>query len=652
MKIVKYDNQKDFQAELTKILYDASVAYYNGKTPTMSDREFDIRMEDLMMLEREWGYAYDISPTIRVGASSVTSLTKSGHEQPALSLDKVKYKERKSLEGWLGDKTGVLSWKMDGLTVVATYDNGRLTSAVTRGDGYVGSVITHNAIYFVGLPTVIPFKDHLVVRGECVMRYSEFERVNAEAGGEYENPRNLASATIQLLDSNESRKREIEFYAFELVTPEMDKQTDSLDFIRNLGFGVVEHCTVCADDLAKTIDMWQKQLGSIPYPTDGLVLTYDDQKYARSLGTTGHHPRGSIAMKWTDETQRSVVREIDWSVGKTGVITPVAVFDGVRLGVGSTVTRASLHNVSIMRALECGVGSEVEVYLANMVIPQVAEATPGKITIPDKCPVCNGHTEIVNHNGIETLICTNPSCSAKLIKQLATFASKGGVNIDGLSEAKIEDLISLGYVNRPSDFYKLKDAGLGLLKTADGWGSKSVRNLLSAVEISRHTDLEHFIYALSIPLCGHDLSKKLAKAFDNDAEKFAAFVRNPDHSLEQIDGIGEVKASNIYNWCEQVDIDDFIWLLGEMVFKKHESISDTNITDMVFVITGSVHTFENRDAFKKFVEDRGGKVASSVTSKTNYLVNNDTESMSIKNRKAKELGVEIISEDEFLRRFG
>ena len=659
MKIVKFKKNDSLQSKLTELLHDASVTYYNGGTPVMSDFLFDQTLEELQALERDSGFVYDISPSVMVGAEVVDSLIKSGHEQAALSLDKVKYKNREELESWLGDKMGCLSWKMDGLTVVATYDDGKLVTAVTRGDGYVGSDITHNAIYFHGLPLRISYKGHLVVRGECVMMRDEFNRVNEEAGGAYENPRNLASATIQMLDSRESRKRNIWFFAFELVKPDTDEVNDyemdtmggRLYFLTHLGFNVVNSWMCSRKNILDIIELCKRHVAELPYPTDGLVLTYEDQTYAYSLGNTGHHPRGSIAMKWTDETARTTVRKIEWSVGKTGAITPVAVFDTVRLGLGSNVSRASLHNLSVMG--DIGIGSEVDVYLSNMIIPQIARGTPSTVEVPKSCPVCGGVTEIRNNNGVKTLHCLNPNCTAKQIKRFATFVSKDGMNIDGLSEAKIEDLINLGYVNDFLDFYTMKDAGTKYLENAEGWGKKSVEKLIAAIEKSRDTNLQHFIFAMSIPLCGHDLSKKLAKLLDNNPYKFIGFIRNPDQNwLENIDGIGMIKAASVCNWCEEQDADEIERLVDELRFKQTETVSGKDLTGLTFVITGSVHRFTNRNAFKKYVEDHGGKVAGSVSNKTSYLVNNDTESTSSKNRKAKEFGVEIISEDEFLRKFG
>ena len=659
MNIKRIENETNEQAALSLKLRKASDAYYGG-TAIMSDIEFDKELEKLQQMEQASGFVYDISPSISVGATVVDALEKSEHEHPALSLDKVKYKDREKLTEWLQDKEGVLSWKMDGLTAIATYDYGKLTKVVTRGNGTIGSVITHNAVYFEGLPLTINYKNHLIVRGECTMTNEEFVRVNDEAGGIYENARNLASATIQMLDSNESRKRKIQFTAFKLVTPtDLPTESERFKWLASLGFTVVENEVVTADSILDTIEKWKEKVTTNASPTDGLVLSFNDQVYADSLGDTGHHPRGSIALKWTDETAESTIRSIHWSVGKTGVITPVAVFVSIRLGLGSTVTRASLHNLSIARNMPsdggtavCGVGSKVQVYMANMIIPQIASCTEGELEIPTICPSCGKPVKVIERNGVETLNCINPDCPTKHIKQIATFASKDGMNIEGLSETRIEYLIENGYIHDELDFYRLSDNQelLDRLKCEDGWGEKSVQNLLDSVEKSRDTDLTHFLYSLSIPLLGHDLSKKLTAYFDGDIDNFIAYVKNPV-SLSDEDGIGPVKSQNLEDWCRACNISHLEELIAELHFMKKEKATAA-LSGLTFVITGSVHVYKNRDEFKASVEARGGKVSGSVSGKTNFLVNNDVTSTSGKNKKAKELNIPIISEDDFINRFG
>ncbi|MBP3783847.1 MAG: NAD-dependent DNA ligase LigA [Butyrivibrio sp.] len=701
------------QAVLTQELAEANEAYRNSGITLMSDLEYDKKLEELATLEEKNGFKYDISPTDKVGAEVVSELKKVTHEAPALSLDKVKYKDREDLVMWLKNSddhdNAVISWKNDGLTVVATYDNGKLTQAVTRGDGVVGSDITHNARFFKGLPLEIPFKDHLVVRGEAVMTFAEFEKVNAENDGIYENPRNLASATIQMLDANESKKREIRFIAFELVEPGTDVLIGNIDFnlqyqierfgwLYSLGFNVVENEKVNSTNILNRIEVWKAALSELDYPTDGLVISFDDMEYGMSLGNTGHHFRHSMALKWSDETVETTIRDIEWSVGKTGVITPVAIFDEVRLGLGSNVTRASLHNLSIMRKLGVKIGSKAQVYLANMIIPQIAE-TDGQgedIHYPGTCPICGETTYVSEDNGVRTLHCENRNCAARQIGSLMNTFSKDGLFVKGLGESQIVDLMGAGLVDStPLSFYRLvnkdKDSICqnditflamedGLL-SLDGWGKKKWDNLMDAIDASRGTTLQKFLYSLNIPLLGNDLSKKLSKYWKDDINAFKAFVESftglyeGDYSRDdeayaegvyeaeyrklcEIDGVGAEKAKNIINWVEETTAyrekyEDFIALINELNFPepKAES-SDNSLEGLTFVITGSVHDYKNRDEFKVSVEARGGKVAGSVSAKTSFLVNNDITSTSGKNAKAKELNIPIISEDEFISRFG
>ena len=706
------------QEELTKSLIEASDAYYNGKTVLMSDLEFDKKVEELRQMEKESGVILPGSPTRNVGVEVVTELKKARHEQPALSLDKVKYKDRENLVKWLDSEDAVMMWKLDGSTVVLTFDGGTLTSAVTRGNGEEGSVITHNARFFKGVPAKINYTGHLVVRGEAMMANDEFERINAEAGGIYENARNLATATIQMLDANESRKREITFKAFELVTPEpedyfLDEEKsciaiymqDRLIWLEKLGFDVANWECCDSSDILSKIEEWKEDVQNLKYPTDGLVISYNDLLEGWALGSTGHHPRWSMALKWTDETVTTTIRDIEWSVGKTGLITPVAVFDEVRMGLGSNVTRASLHNLSIMQRL-CGqdqivthgadiIGATAEVYMANMIIPQVGVIKIGDNTttaeVPKTCPVCGAPTEVVENrdrygNKVYTLVCTNhEACPAQQIGKLVNTFSKEGLFVKGLSEKKIEFLVNEGYVESVLDFYRLKDQGDegGVLKKnmygphledQPGWEIRSVDNLINAIEESRNTTLQRFLYSLNIPLLGNDLSKKLAKYWHNDIEAFRIFVIGVDEGagrdenygynramdeLTSIDGIGEEKARNIVDWaadlCANADkYKAFDALCGELVFPTISTAADTDnaLEGLTFVITGNVHDYKNRDEFKASVEARGGKVAGSVSAKTTALVNNDVTSTSGKNQKAKELGIEIISEDEFISRYG
>lgn len=691
------------QKILTEELIRASVAYYNGQDSGMSDLEFDRKVEELRKMEAESGIVLAGSPTVNVGAVAVTALKQVRHEYPALSLDKVKYKDKEELVKWLSDigdedfGCAVMSWKCDGLTVILTYDNGTLTRAVTRGNGEVGSDVTHNAIFFKGVPNKIPFKGHLVVRGEALMTFEEFKKVNAENDGMYENPRNLASATIQMLDADESRKREIRFKAFELVCPEPERdtalkinETDNHDdcytarfmderfcFLEQLGFDVVDNIEVNKDTVLTEIEEWKEKLKTLDYPTDGLVFSYNDVYEGWALGSTGHHPRWAVAMKWTDETVATTIRDIEWSVGKTGIITPVAVFDQVRLGLGSNVTRASLHNLSIMGKLGVMIGSKAEVYLANMIIPQIASCTGGdkEISYPLTCPVCGGETYVDASKDVAVLKCINNNCAAQQVGKLMNTFSKDGLFIKGLGESQIVDLIDTRLITDTKDVYTLKkrfetDAdtqhAVAHLLSRDGWGKKKWDNLLNAIDTSRETTLQKFLYSLNVPLLGNDLSKKLSKFWHGDVNHFRVWIDSVrDEGREKallelmtLDGIGNEKAENLVRWAEETTAyrekyEDFLALINELEFPepKAES-SDNSLEGLTFVITGSVYEYKNRDEFKASVEARGGKVAGSVSAKTSYLVNNDVESTSGKNKKAKELGIEIISEDEFISRFG
>ncbi len=712
------------QEELTSLLIKASDAYYNSGSPIMSDLEFDQKLEELKLMESESGVIYPGSPTQHVGAKTkVTELKRVTHERPALSLDKVKYKDREDLRKWLGTRSCTLSWKCDGLTIVLTYDDGKLTSAVTRGDGIAGYDITHNARFFKGIPAKIMYPGHLVVRGEAMMTNAEFDRVNAEAGGIYENARNLANATVQMLDANESRKREIIFKAFELVDPEpiakievlkfdgsvihynssfnLMYMQDRLNFVEALGFDTVEHEFIQnADELLAKIEEWKSRVKDLDFPTDGLVISYHDLLEGWNLGMTGHHPRYAMALKWTDETKETHIRDVEWSVGKTGVITPVAVFDPVRLGIGSNVTRASLHNLSIMERFKVRIGAKTNVYLANMIIPQITECensfdggktcptTP--VQIPTICPVCGKPTKIEESNGVKTLHCVNASCSARQIGALMNTFSKDGLFIKGLGESQIEDLMEAGFVTGdPLSFYALANedrthgmtprddefsANVSKLLKKDGWGMKKWDNLMSAINTSRKITLQKFLYSLNVPLLGNDLSKKLSKFWNGDINQFVAFIEAADiwgipgrrngfdmdqvvASLTVLDGVGEEKALNIAKWAaeriETGEWDNIRALINELTFPAAvETPSASGLSGLTFVITGSVHEYKNRDEFTASVEARGGKVAGSVSAKTSFLVNNDVNSTSGKNAKAKELNIPIISEDEFIARFG
>lgn len=683
-------NQEDnsMQATLTRQLAEASDRYYNGKPSSMQDAEFDRLYDQLAETERISGFAYDISPTVRVGTSVLTELKKTRHETPALSLDKVKYQNREKMKTWLGVQDGVISWKLDGLTIVVTYDNGRLTQAVTRGDGEEGSIITHNAVSFHGLPSTLPYKGHMVIRGEALMTYQEFLKINGETDGLYENPRNLAAATVQMYDGNESAKRRIDFYAFKLASPEAGSgagpgirtETDRLAFMESCGIRVVPHEKVNGDNVLDKIEEWKKKLPENEFPTDGLVFSYEDQVYADSLGNTNKYPRGSIALKWQDESKETVISDVRFSVGRTGKITPIAVFDPpVRLGVGSTVSRASLHNISIMKhipetgnpgyTLPVKIGSRAAVALAQMIIPTVLSISGGgkDVDIPSACPIC-GESAFLERNGdVEVLYCKNQGCAARTRGALESAFSKSGLYVKGIGPSSIEDLQQAGIITSYTAglFTMEKRYGRELpdaLRKLEGWGEKSWNNLLDAVNGARKTTLRRFLYSLGVPMLGNDLSKKLSDYWNGDVEKFLDFYKNPDESeLQVLEGVGSAKAHFLAGWCRKTknspeDEAMLYALVSELEFEAPAQAADVaganSLAGLTFVITGSVYQYRNRDEFKASVEARGGKVAGSVSRKTSYLVNNDSESTSGKNKKARELGIPVITEQTFIEQFG
>lgn len=683
------------QRELTSKLIEASKAYYHpNMAEIMSDYEFDRLREKLIAMEKESGVILSGSPTVHVGGVSVDGLEKRKHEQPALSLDKFKYEDVEKLKKFLGGKDAFVSWKMDGLTIVLTYDDGSLKYAVTRGsEGIEGDVVTHNAVFFKGIPHKIPYKGHLVVRGEAVMTYKEFERINEKFENKYKNPRNLAGATVQMLDSEESKEREICFKAFELVSPAPGKLFDDpkegmtrrMEWVASQGIDAVDHHShVKCEDIVDEVEAWKEKVERLPYPTDGLVITFEDQVYAESLGSTGHHARGSIALKWTDETETTTLKDIEWSVGKTGVITPVAIFDLVELGAGSTVTRASLHNISVMKSVpeadqnkgHMMLGSRIEVGLANMIIPQVFSFHKGgenlsEIDVPDTCPVCGMPTKLNDSDGVLTLYCTNEKCAARQLGKLMNTFSREALNVKGLGESQIIDLLEAGLVDETAaSFFRMKDhpaEKIESLLQKDGWGKKKWENLLAAIETARNTTLQKFMYGLNVTYLGSDLSKKLSAYWRGSIGKFVDFIdraaEKPAAALEELtalDGVGEGKAAPLVEWAgvvragtkERKDLDDLISYLRFDTSAYEGKKDDASLSGLTFVITGAVNVYKNRDEFKASVEARGGKVAGSVSKKTDYLVNNDTASMSGKNKKAKELGIPVISEDEFIERFG
>lgn len=639
--------------ELIDILNRASAVYYQGKDEIMSNFEYDKLYDELVSLEKESGLVLAGSPTQKVGYEILSELPKQTHPSPMLSLDKTK--QVNELESWLGDKEGLLSWKMDGLTVVLTYENGQLLNAVTRGNGVVGEVITNNAKVFKKLPISIPFKRHMVLRGEAVITYSEFEKINASLSEEeqYKNPRNLCSGSVRQLNNEITAKRNVELYAFTLVEAEgvdfENSQKNKMEFMRKQGFQVVEYKLVTRENIAETVEWFSDKVKTNDFPSDGLVLLYDDIEYGDSLGSTAKFPRNAIAFKWADEVAKTKLLEMEWSASRTGLINPVAIFEPVELE-GTTVSRASVHNISIVRELKLGIGDEIEVYKANMIIPQIAKnlTESDSLEIPDKCPVCGEKTVIHKENDVEVLFCENPDCLAKKIKSISLFVSRDAMNIDGMSEATIEKFIARGFLHELADLFKLeryKDEIISM----EGFGEKSYEKLIKAADAAKVTTTAKFIYSLGISGIGLSNAKMICKALDNDFDKIRKVSRE---ELIEIDGVGEVLADSFVRFFEKENnnhvVDD---LLKIIKMEDSESSVQNDMEGMNFVITGSVNHFSNRGAVKELVESRGGKVTGSVTSKTKYLINNDSTSNSSKNKKAKELGVQIITEDEFIDMF-
>ena len=644
--------------ELVEILNEANNAYYNEDIEIMSNYEYDMLYDELLQLENETGIVFPNSPTQNAGYEVVSKLKKVEHKHPALSLNKTK--DRDSLPAWLKTKNGLLSWKMDGLTLVVTYNKGKLISAVTRGNGIVGEDVTHNAKYFDGLPQKIKHNGMLIVRGEAVMTYAEFERINKEipeSMPKYKNARNLASATVRLYDSEESATRQIKFYAFDLMQNteandsfDMNLKNQQFKYLAMLGFNVVEHTLVNSETVVSTIGIYENKLKDNEFPSDGLVLIFDDDAYGKSLGMTGKYPRNGVAFKWKDETVETEITEIEWSASRTGLLNPVAIFKPVELE-GTTVERASIHNVSIAKSLKLGIGSKVMVYKANLIIPQIytTSLSTGDTVIPDVCPICGNKTEIKLNDDIETLYCVNDDCPAKNIGRFTHFVQRDCMNIVGLSKATIERFLSSGFLHELTDIYHLSNYEDKIVNM-NGFGEKSYNNLIVAIEESRTVKFSAFLASLGIAGIGKDMAKQISKALGKNAlNKFVEMLRlGQDFTF--IDGIGDIINNNIYQWkANRSRGEEFANLVDELnIIDDVKETKESAITGKTFVITGAVTEFKNRDELKEFIESLGGKTSGSVSAKTDFLINNDTESNSSKNKKAKELGVKIISEKEFL----
>lgn len=646
------ENKMMRMRELVELLNRARRAYEQDDQEIMSNYEYDRLYDELQALENELGTTLAASPTVNVGYEVLSELPKERHERSMLSLDKTKDVER--LKEFLGDQKAMISWKLDGLTIVLTYRNGSLEKAVTRGNGDVGEVVTNNAKVFRNVPLSIPYQGELILRGEAVISYRDFEKINEEIGdadAKYKNPRNLCSGSVRQLNNEITAKRNVRFYAFTLVRAEgVDFQNSRLyqmKWLRDQGFDVVENHAVTRDTIDEEVAWFAARVGENEIPSDGLVLVYDDIAYGQALGTTAKFPRDSFAFKWADEIRETTLLTIEWSPSRTGLINPVAVFEPVELE-GTTVSRASVHNISIMEELELGAGDRITVYKANMIIPQIADnlTRSGVKDIPQICPVCGGKTKIAMDNETKTLYCTNPECQAKHLKSFALFVSRDAMNIDGLSEATLEKFIVNGYVRDFTDLFHL-DRYADEIRGMEGFGEKSYENLQSSIASARTTTLPRLIYSLGIPNIGISNARMICRAFENDPRRMMNATAD---ELSEISGVGEVIAGTfVAYFADQRHRELFERLLGEVEIPREEKTEDAHkFSGINFVITGSVNHFANRSEVKEEIEKRGGKVTGSVTSKTNYLINNDVASTSSKNRKARELGIPIISEEEFL----
>ncbi len=639
--------------ELISRLQEAGKAYYQESREIMSNFEYDRLYDELAALEEETGIVLSNSPTQNVGYQVLSELPKEAHDSPMLSLDKTKSTE--DLADWLGSQRGILSWKLDGLTVVLVYREGTLQKAVTRGNGEIGEVITNNARVFANIPLTISYQGELVIRGEAVIKYTDFNRINDEiedVTAKYKNPRNLCSGSVRQLNNQITARRNVNFEAFALVSaPGVDfknSRAEQFQWLKAQGFDVVDYKIVTKDTIGEAVAEFAKTVPEYDIPSDGLVLLYDDIAYGESLGRTAKFPRNAIAFKWADEIRETTLTEIEWSASRTGLINPVAIFEPVELE-GTTVSRASVHNLSIMEALELGEGDQITVYKANMIIPQIADnlTRSGKIKIPDHCPVCDGRTEIRQVNDVKSLYCTNPDCQAKRIKGFSLFVSRDALNIDGLSEATLEKFIGAGFIREFADMFHL-DQHEEAITQMEGFGKKSYDNLIQAVNKASHTTLPRLIYGLGIAGIGVANAKMLCREFRYDFDRMR---HAEEEELTAVSGIGKVLADAWITYFKDEKNNEMTdRLLAEVTIEQEaETGGEKRLEGMTFVITGSVEHFENRKALQEAIEAQGGKATGSVTSKTTYLINNDTTSNSSKNKKAKELGVPIISEEDFIK---
>lgn len=636
--------------ELVEKLNEASHAYYTDGIEMMTNYEYDEMYDELLALEDETGYIRDDSPSVNVGYETAAGLPKIVHEIKMLSLNKTK--DRDELRAWLGDKEGLLSWKLDGLTVGLTYENGRLVQGVTRGNGIEGELITANVLACRNIPKSIPYKGKVIVRGEAVIRYSDFEKINEaieDTDARYKNPRNLCSGSIRQLDPKVTAERKVSFYAFTLTLSEgleMPSRRQKMEWMKSQGFDIVDYVMVDADSLNDAINGYEKAIADFDIPSDGLVLTLEDAEYASTLGATAKFPKDSIAFKWRDQQAETVLREIEWSPSRTGLLNPVAIFDPVELE-GTTVSRASVHNINIMEDLKLGIGDTVVVYKANMIIPQLSGnlTQSGNIQIPDTCPVCGGPTLVKDLEGTKTLYCTNPDCIAKHVKKFSHFVSRDALNIEGLSESGLLKLIGIGAVRTFADLFRLGSHREAII-AMEGFGKKSYDNLVESAERASHTTPARLLYGLGVQGIGTANSNLIARACRN---KWDEMVSLDEEDLTGIDGVGPVMARDYVKYFADEDnkavIED---LLSMLTLDESYEAAGTGLEGKTFVITGSLNHYANRKDLKADIEAEGGKVAGSVSAKTDYLITNDPGSGSAKNRTARELGVAIITEEDIM----
>lgn len=638
--------------ELVELLNKAGKSYYSEGQEIMSNYEYDAMYDELKKLEEETGCVLSNSPTVNVGYEVLSELPKERHDSPMLSLDKTK--DREALRDWLGEQKGVLSWKLDGLTIVLTYEDGKLSKAVTRGNGEIGEIITNNARVFKNVPVTIPYKGKLVLRGEAIITYSDFNRINEEIpemDAKYKNPRNLCSGSVRQLNNKITKERNVNFFAFALVSADnvdfKNSRAYQFEWLKKQGFEVVKYKMVDRDNIIDTIAWFEKTIVNNDFPSDGLVIIYDDIAYGESLGRTAKFPRNAMAFKWTDETADTVLRQIEWSASRTGLINPVAIFDPVELE-GTKVSRASVHNISIMEGLKLGIGDNIRVFKANMIIPQIAAnlTESGNISVPEVCPVCGQPTRISEVNDVKTLYCDNPECQAKHVKSFALLVSRDALNIDGLSEATLEKFIQKGFIKDKTDIFHL-DKFKDEIVAMEGFGEKSYANLIEAVEKAKDTDLVRVLYGLGIDNIGLSTAKLIVKKLKGDPQ---AVLSVTAQELIDIDGIGEVIAEAFVRYfADEKKKEEYIRLLGEVRLKEIEESQETEeFAGKTFVITGNVTHFANRKELKELIERMGGKVTGSVTGNTSYLINNDSMSQSTKNKTAAKLGVPVITEEEFI----